>query len=57
MQVMPFWPERLGMRRYELIHVAPKTSAWCAILRFYLDHERHDVRKALARLQRQSGRA
>src|SRR6267154_1507173 len=27
MQVMPFWPERLGMRRYELIHVAPKALA------------------------------
>src|ERR1700739_3430677 len=23
MQVMPFWPEKLGMRRYELVRVAP----------------------------------
>jgi soluble lytic murein transglycosylase-like protein len=49
MQVMPFWPERLGMRRYELVHVAPNIRMGCAILRFYLGHERNDVRKALAR--------
>src|ERR1700730_17843152 len=46
MQVMPFWPERLGMRRYELIHVAPNIRMGCAILRFYLGYERNDVRKA-----------
>ena len=56
MQVMPFWPERLGMRRYELIHVAPNIRMGCAILRFYLDHERHDVRKALARYNGSPGR-
>jgi soluble lytic murein transglycosylase-like protein len=49
MQVMPFWPERLGMRRYELVHVAPNIRMGCAILRFYLTYERNDVRKALAR--------
>src|SRR5437764_14879518 len=56
MQVMPFWPERLGMRRYELIHVAPNIRMGCAILRFYLDHERNDVRKALARYNGSPGR-
>jgi soluble lytic murein transglycosylase-like protein len=49
MQVMPFWPERLGMRRYELTHVEQNLRMGCAILRFYLDSERHDVRKALER--------
>jgi soluble lytic murein transglycosylase-like protein len=49
MQVMPFWPERLGMRRYELTHVEPNLHMGCAILRFYLDSERRDVRKALER--------
>jgi soluble lytic murein transglycosylase-like protein len=49
MQVMPFWPERLGMRRYELIHVAPNIRMGCAILRFYMGYEHNDVRKALAR--------
>ena len=49
MQVMPFWPERLGMRRYELTRVAANLSMGCAILRFYLDNERRDVRRALER--------
>jgi len=49
MQVMPFWPEKLGMRRYELVHVAPNIRMGCAILRYYLTYEHNDVRKALAR--------
>jgi soluble lytic murein transglycosylase-like protein len=56
MQVMPFWPERLGMRRYELVHVAPNIRMGCAILRFYLGYERNDVRKALARYNGSTGR-
>jgi len=56
MQVMPFWPERLGMRRYELTHVAPNIRMGCAILRFYLGYERNDVRKALARYNGSPGR-
>lgn len=49
MQVMPFWPERLGMRRYELTRVAANVSMGCAILRYYLDAEQRDVRRALER--------
>jgi soluble lytic murein transglycosylase-like protein len=49
MQVMPFWPERLGMRRYELTRVSANLSMGCAILRYYLDNERRDVRRALER--------
>ena len=56
MQVMPFWPERLGMRRYELVHVAPNIHMGCAILRFYLDYEHNDVRKALARYNGSPGK-
>jgi soluble lytic murein transglycosylase-like protein len=56
MQVMPFWPERLGMRRHQLVHIAPNIRMGCAILRFYLDHERNDVRKALARYNGSPGR-
>jgi soluble lytic murein transglycosylase-like protein len=47
MQVMPFWPERLGMRRSELVTVDANIRMGCAILRFYLDRERRDVRRAL----------
>jgi soluble lytic murein transglycosylase-like protein len=56
MQVMPFWPERLGMRRYQLVHVAPNIHMGCAILRFYLDYEHNDVRKALARYNGSPGK-
>ena len=56
MQVMPFWPEQLGMRRYELTHVAPNVHMGCAILRFYLGYEHNDVRKALARYNGSPGK-
>jgi len=56
MQVMPFWPEQLGMRRYELTRVAANLSMGCAILRFYMDNERRDVRRALERYNGSIGR-
>lgn len=56
MQVMPYWPEQLGMQRYQLTHVAENMRMGCAILRFYLARERNDVRKALARYNGSIGR-
>ena len=56
MQVMPFWPEKLGMHRYELVHVAPNIRMGCAILRFYMGYEHNDVRKALARYNGSPGK-
>jgi soluble lytic murein transglycosylase-like protein len=56
MQVMPFWPEQLGMRRYELVHIAPNVHMGCAILRYYLGYEHNDVRKALARYNGSPGK-
>jgi soluble lytic murein transglycosylase-like protein len=56
MQVMPFWPERLGMRRYQLVHVEPNIHMGCAILRYYLGAERNDVRRALARYNGSPGK-
>src|SRR6202161_1420226 len=49
MQVMPFWPGHLGMRRYELTRITANLSMGCAILRYYLDNEQRDVRRALER--------
>jgi len=49
MQVMPFWPEQLGMRRYELTQTSSNIRMGCAILRHYLKRERNNVNKALAR--------
>ena len=56
MQVMPFWPNQLGMHRYELTRVTPNVRMGCAILRFYLDSERRDVRRALERYNGSVGR-
>jgi len=56
MQVMPFWPEKLGMRRYELVRIAANIKMGCAILRYYLQYEHNDVRKALARYNGSIGR-
>jgi soluble lytic murein transglycosylase-like protein len=56
MQVMPFWPEKLGMRRYELVRIEPNIRMGCAILRFYLQWEHNDVRRALARYNGSIGR-
>jgi soluble lytic murein transglycosylase-like protein len=56
MQVMPFWPEKLGMRRYELTRAAPNIRMGCAILRFYLKRQRNDVAKALQRYNGSYGR-
>ncbi len=56
MQVMPFWPERLGMRRYELVHDGPNIRMGCAILRFYLQQEHNNYARALARYNGSVGR-
>ncbi|HEX3842738.1 MAG TPA: transglycosylase SLT domain-containing protein [Steroidobacteraceae bacterium] len=47
MQVMPYWPVKLGMKGWELVHVAPNIRMGCAILRFYLQYTHNDVRLAL----------
>jgi soluble lytic murein transglycosylase-like protein len=56
MQVMPFWPEQLGMRRYELVRTAQNIRMGCAILRFYLQKENNSVTRALARYHGSVGR-
>ncbi|HTX06732.1 MAG TPA: transglycosylase SLT domain-containing protein [Steroidobacteraceae bacterium] len=56
MQVMPYWPERLGMKGYELVHVAPNIRMGCAILRFYLEQTHNDVRLALEEYNGSVGR-
>lgn len=56
MQVMPFWPEQLGLRRSELMHIGPNIRMGTAILRHYLETEHNDVRRALARYNGSVGR-
>jgi soluble lytic murein transglycosylase-like protein len=56
MQVMPFWPEELGMKRHQLMQIEANIRMGCAILRHYYDRESGDVRKALARYNGSVGR-
>ncbi len=56
MQVMPFWPEQLGMRRFQLVQVPENIRMGTAIFRYYLKRERNDVAKALARYNGSVGR-
>ena len=56
MQVMPFWPEELGMRRFQLVRVPENIRMGTAIFRYYLKRERNNVAKALARYNGSVGR-
>lgn len=56
MQIMPFWPEKLGMKRHQLTQIGPNVRMGCAILRYYLKYESNNVQKALARYNGSVGR-
>ena len=49
MQVMPFWKHELGRPDDNLIDLRTNLRYGCTILKFYLDKERGDLRRALAR--------
>jgi soluble lytic murein transglycosylase-like protein len=56
MQVMPFWPQQLGMKNEQLVHIPQNIRMGCTILKFYLDREKGDYTKALARYNGSVGR-
>ena len=56
MQVMPFWPETLGMRRHQLTKVPQNIRMGRAILRFYLKRENNNIARALARYNGSTGK-
>ena len=49
MQVMPFWREEIGRPDDNLIHLDTNLRYGCTILKFYLDKENGDLRRALGR--------
>ncbi len=55
MQVMPFWPNQLGVRN-QLVRVAPNIRMGCEILRYYLRAEHRNWTRALARYNGSVGR-
>ncbi|HTY48224.1 MAG TPA: lytic transglycosylase domain-containing protein [Steroidobacteraceae bacterium] len=56
MQVMLFWPQQLGMSRRDLTNTARNIRMGCAILRYYLQAEHNNYRRALARYNGSPGR-
>jgi len=56
MQVMPFWPGELGLERSDLIDIELNIRMGTSILAYYLDRERGDYRRALARYNGSLGR-
>ena len=49
MQVMPFWVKLIGSKEHNLFHLRTNIRYGCVILRHYLDIEKGDVVRALAR--------
>ena len=49
MQIMPFWREEIGRPGDNLMRVATNLRYGCTILKFYLDKENGDLRRALGR--------
>lgn len=49
MQVMPFWPRKLGMTNAELVRIPQNIRMGCTILKYYLDQEKGNYTRALAR--------
>lgn len=49
MQVMPFWREEIGRPDDNLIRLDTNLRYGCTILKFYLDKEDGDLRRALGR--------
>lgn len=49
MQIMPFWLKEIAGPEENLFHARTNLRMGCTILRYYLDRERGDLFKALAR--------
>ena len=49
MQVMPFWLKEIGHPNDNLININTNLRMGCTILKYYMDMEKNDLHKALAR--------
>lgn len=56
MQVMPFWLEEIGHPKDNLFNMETNVRMGCTILKYYVDMEDGDYRKALARYNGSAGR-
>ncbi|MBE9567978.1 MAG: lytic transglycosylase domain-containing protein [Proteobacteria bacterium] len=49
MQIMPFWLDEIGRPDDNLIEIKTNLRMGCTILKYYMDMEKNDLHKALAR--------
>jgi soluble lytic murein transglycosylase-like protein len=56
MQVMPFWLHEIGRPSDNLFHMPTNLRMGCTILKYYLDKERGNLSRALARYNGSLGR-
>lgn len=56
MQIMPFWLDEIGRPDDNLLHIDTNLRYGCTILRFYLDKENGDLRRALGRYNGSQGK-
>jgi len=56
MQIMPFWLDEIGRPDDNLLHIDTNLRYGCTILKFYLDKEKGDLRRALGRYNGSLGR-
>jgi soluble lytic murein transglycosylase-like protein len=56
MQVMPFWPQALGVENRLFGSIEFNVRLGCQILAYYMHSERNDYRRALARYNGSNGR-
>jgi soluble lytic murein transglycosylase-like protein len=55
MQVMPFWLKEIGHPDDNLINIRTNLRMGCTILKYYMDMEQNDLRRALARYNGSQG--
>ena len=56
MQVMPFWLKEIGQPRDSLFNVRTNLRMGCTILKYYIEKEKGDLTRALARYNGSLGR-
>jgi len=49
MQIMPFWLDEIGRPKDNLLHIDTNLRFGCTILKYYLDLEKGDLKRALGR--------
>ncbi len=55
MQIMPFWLDEIGRPDDNLIEMKTNLRMGCTILKYYMDMEKNDLHKALARYNGSAG--